>query len=135
MAGEVVGKDAYIAWVYSAGTVLLDAQYRSFSAGQSVQLVDATNGHDTWKRYKPNLKDGQLSVGLVWLAKGTVVKNALTAGTEGTLIFGPEGTVATCPKMTYPAISQGVKISEPYSDLVEMTCDFQMNGLEVDGTF
>lgn len=125
------GKDLSISWIYSGGTVDLAGDYTTFGWSPSVELYDQSAGADANKSYVVGLKDGQMSYAARLQAGGTVLYNALDAGTEGTLIWRPEGTATGKPSYTAPAISMGAKINIPYNGLVELTCDFQANGAVV----
>jgi hypothetical protein len=115
-------------WIYSGGTVVLSGDFRTFSTSPSVDLYEATAGADTHKSYLPGVKDQTIQVGLVQQEGGTVLMLALREGTQGTLVVGPEGTVVTKLKETYPAISMGPNLSQPYNNVPELSVTFQQNG-------
>ena len=132
---ENLGKETIVQWVTPAGTVTLSTDQRNFSYTPSVDLIDVTAGADTQKTYCANLKDGQASFSGVNQQGGTVLQAALVEGTGGTLYIGEEGTVAGKPKKTVPAIAMGAKFSMPYTDVVELSCDWQQNGARTDGAW
>ena len=137
MAGYT-GGSMDIKWMHSAGTTSLSGDYRSLDYTPSIDMVDQSAGADTNKTYITALKDGRVSLTAVFqggsVAGGTVMANVLAEGNGGTLIWSPEGTAATKPKYTIPAISMGPAFSYPYNDLVVLTCDFQQNGARTEGT-
>lgn len=130
-----VGKDLYASWIHTGGTVVLSGDFRQLNYNPSIDLVEETAGSDANKLYLSGVKDGQISYTAVMQSGGTVLTSALAEGTSGTLIWGPEGTVATKQKITVPAIAMGVNYSQPYSDVVEISVTFQQNGARVDGTY
>lgn len=132
---DYTGKNLYIAWVYSGGTVVLNTDFRSLSSSKAIGLVDVTAGPDTDRTYLTTVKDGSYNYGALHQTGGTVIKSALTEGTSGTLIIGPEGTVAGKPKETVPAIVMNSNFNYPYDNAVEVTCTFQKNGAAVDAAF
>jgi hypothetical protein len=128
MANDILGQNASISWVYSGGTVALNSDYRKYDDTPSVDLIDVTAGSDTAKTYLVDLKDGKFNVTMIAQSSGTALITALTEGTGGTLLVGEEGTATGKPKTTIPAISLGAKRSVQYSNVVEISCDFQQNG-------
>ena len=52
----------------------------------------------------------------------------LAEGNVGTIWIQPAGTSSPNPKLTVPAISQGVAYSFPYDNVVEVTVNWQQNG-------
>ncbi len=128
------GKDLVANWVPSAGgTVSLAADRRSFSYNPSGDLVESTAGNDTHKEFLPTLKDTTVSYTGLMPVGGTALEDALKANTFGTLILQPEGTATGKRKYTIPAYAQGAKISFPYDNVVEITCDFQGSGTPTEG--
>ena len=125
---DIVGKDMYISWAGSGGTVTLSTEYRTLSTNPSIGLVDVTAGADTDKTYIATVKDNTIDYAGLYQASGTAVTNALREGISGTLTIGPEGTVAGKSKEIYPAIVLGPKLNYPYSDVVEVSCTFQKSG-------
>jgi hypothetical protein len=132
---EYTGKDLYLAWIHSGGTLVLSTDYRSFGEAPSIGMVDASAGADTHRTYLTTLKDGTYDYAGVHQTAGTVLKAALTEGAYGTLIIGPEGTATGKPKDTVPAISMGAQMSYPYDNIVEISVSFQKNGANVPSLF
>ena len=130
-----VGSALYVSWVHAAGTVVLSGDYRQLNYSPSIDLVEETAGSDANKLYLAAQKDGQLSFTAIMQSKGTALTSALAEGTSGTLIWGPEGTVAANQKITVPAISMGVNYSWPYNDVCEISVTFQQNGARVEGVY
>ena len=122
------GSALVMQWIYSAGTVVLSGNFRTFSTSPSVDLYEATAGADTHKSYLPGVKDQTIQVGLVQQVGGTVLMLALREGTQGTLVVGPEGTAVTKLKETYPAISMGPNLNQPYNNVPELSVTFQQTG-------
>ena len=129
---DYTGKDLYITWVHSGGTVVLSTDFRSVTTNPTVGLVNVTAGGDTDATYLATVKDATIEYSGLHQSGGTVLKAALAEGTNGTLNISPEGTASGKPKEAYPAISMGAKMSYPYSDAVEISCTFQKNGARVE---
>lgn len=134
-----IGSSLVVNWAHSiggAGTQPLHTQFHSFSYTPSVQLINQASGADLANTYLPNRKDGVCSyTALLGTGSvGVVLGSVLIEGAIGTLVVNPEGTTVGKLKLTIPAISQGAKFTFPYENLVEISCDFQQNGLRLDGT-
>lgn len=125
---EFTGASMYLAWVYSGGTVLLHSDERTVNLNPSVDYADATAGADPRKKRIATLKDTMLSYAGVAQTAGTALEDALAEGTEGTLLFGPEGTVAATRKYVIGAFSGGAKFAYKYADVTEITVEFTGNG-------
>ena len=129
------GSALYAEWVYSGGTVILSGDFRKIDYTPSIDLLDETAGADPAKKRIVGVKDGQANMSMVRQAGGTALENALVEGTEGTLIWGPEGTTTGKGKKTLPAISGGVKSTQPYNNVVEISIAFTQNGSRTDGVY
>ncbi len=130
---EITGKDLNIQWAYSGGTVVLSTDFRTLSVNPSIDLAETTAGSDADKTYIATIKDTTIEYSGLYQAGGTALRNALEAGTGGTLIISPEGTTTGKSKESYPAIAMGAKMNIPYNEVVEISCTFQKNGAKADG--
>jgi hypothetical protein len=132
------GSALNIQWLYGSGTTVLTGDQKTFSYNPSIDLLDQSAGNDSAKSYITALKDGRCAFnGFLQSgssAGGTIMMANLIEGYSGTLVWSPEGTASTKPKYTQPAISMGAALTMPFAGLVEISCDFQCNGLRVDGT-
>ena len=129
------GKDLAISWIYTGGTIALEADYRALDYTPTVEMFDQSAGSDAAKTYVAGQVDGTINISALMQSGGTVLKTALKEGNGGTIIFGPEGTASGKEKVTIPAISQGAKTNIQYNSLTELTCSFQQNGLRTDGVY
>ena len=134
MAGQA-GSALYLEWVHAAGTTVLNADFKDWNYSPSIDYVEDTAGADTHKHYQPGLKSGQASLNFIHQAGGSVILNALKEGTEGTLIWGPEGTAAGKPKKSMAAICGGAVTTQPYADVVSVAVTWQQNGERTDGSY
>ena len=125
---NITGKDAYINWASSAGTINLSGDYRSVSIRESTDTAETTAGADTHKTYLPTIKSATISYSGLFPSGGTALYAALAAGVQGTLTVAPEGTASGKVSKAYPAISMGATFDTPYADVVTVTCTFQSNG-------
>lgn len=130
----ITGKDLYLSWIHSSGTVVLSGDYTQFTDTPSVELLDESAGSDEYRTYVARLKDSSYSFSARYQSAGSALINSLVMGASGTLVYHPEGTAGGKVKRTIPAISQGASVNIPYAGLVEISCTFQGNGAIVDAT-
>lgn len=118
--GAFSGSSLYLAWVYSGGTTLLNTDFRQFDWTPTLALIESTAGADSFREFLSGIGEGgDISVTMVMQSGGTALLTALARGTNGTLLYGPEGTATGKPKSSIPAISKGPAYSQPYDDIVE----------------
>jgi len=136
MANEFGGTAFYGTWIWSGGTVLLHTDYRNFNYTPSISFMDASAGADVAPNRLPYMTDGAVSCTMLMLNNmGTAVAAAYAEGVTGTLLWGEAGTASGAPKVTLPAISQGMTRDEPYSDVATITVNWLQNGARVDGSY
>lgn len=106
------------------------ADYTNFSVSQKIDTVDVSAGVDDDKTYKPALKDVSFSLELYNTGTaGSAIQSALQPdGTEGTLIYGPQGTAAGKPKYECLAYSTGYDDSYPFADGAKISVTLQRSG-------
>src|SRR5512139_808734 len=130
------GSAMYLAWIYSGGTTVLNTDFRTFDWTPTLSLIDSTAGADTFREYIGGIGEGgDISVSLVLQTGSTALISALARATNGTLLYGPEGTASGKPKSTIPAISRGPSYSQPYDDVVEFKVSFQQSAAETNATW
>lgn len=125
---EYTGSNMVFQWVYSGGTVSMQADFRTVTLSPTVDFADATAGSDARRKRIPTIKDTSVSYAGLAQTGGTALEDALVEGTEGTILFYPEGTATGKRKYTIGAFSQGGKFNLPYADVVELTVEFMGNG-------
>ena len=131
---EYTGSTLFLSF---AGTTI-SADYREFSASEEIDLVDASAGADVAKTYINALEDGTASLTLLDQTGGTAATamwQLMDKGTSGTLIWSPEGTATGKPKHTVVAIVSSRERSIPYDDVVELSFEFQFNGVVSDTVY
>lgn len=125
-ASRAVGKDLYVSF---AGQSII-ADYREFTVEETVDTVDKTAGSETDKSYIPTLKDATATLTYAYAGSvGTAISNLFKVSTQGTLLWGVEGTATGKPKGGW---ANGIVTahSKPttYNDLVVRTVTFQKSG-------
>jgi hypothetical protein len=118
--------------VVTFASTTLNTLFRSASVEESVDLVDKSAFADAHKSYIAALKDTKFSI--EFLVDGTTAWGACAPGTEGTLVYSPEGTSAGKPKYTAVGIVASRSKDNPYNDLVTASVDFQLQAAWTEGT-
>jgi hypothetical protein len=132
---EIIGSAAYINWVGTGGTVVLGADYRTFSWVETCEQYDATAGSDTTRVYLPGFKTFTCSYTGVGQSKGTAIESALRAGEIGTVNFWPEGTGTGFRVYAFPCIvTKSPYNAWAYNAVVETSIEWQSNGAGSLGT-
>lgn len=130
------GSALVVTWIQAAATTVLTGDHKSCSYTPSMTLYDQTAGTDANKSYIVGVKDGSVTFNAIMQsgtgAGGTLSFTTLAEGNIGTLTIQPEGTASPKPKITIPAIAQGVAQSWPYDNVCEVTCNWQQNGARTD---
>ena len=121
-----VANQAVMTWIWSGGTVTLDGDYRKYDITPSGKSATSTAGHDTREQRVATIADVKVAIQLVAQAGGTADLAAFLANAVGTLICGPEGTVAGKPKTTISAICQGAV--QHYAYATESLLDIAFDG-------
>lgn len=130
---KFTGKNLVLSWIYSGGTVALNADYRTVSWNPTIAYADTTAGADTHIERLTTLKDATAAVTLVD-SSSTEIYTSLEAGVAGTLIIQPEGTASGKRKITFPCYSDGAVPSYTYNDTTTISVNFTGNGAWTDGT-
>lgn len=128
---EFAGSAMYLAWLYSGGTVELQSDFRQFDWSPTLNFIDATAGADTYERLLPSFgTGGDITLNMVAQTDGTVLAAALARQTQGTLLYGPAGTIDNRIAYSIPAYAQGPQWNQPFNDVVEMNVSFRQYAVE-----
>ena len=122
------GTQAISGGTLAAGTLTLNADYRTCNFTPTVDVIDGTSGADTSKVKYMGMRDVTVDMTLVQQTGGTALNLALDAGVQGTLVIKPEGTAAGKPVFTIPAFCTGGKFSFPYNDIADISVSFSGQG-------
>ena len=127
------GKNLYVEF---NGTELT-ADFRSFEVTENITIIDASAGDDAYKDKLTGQKDWTATFnGLATSgATGTALWGAVVPGTEGTLIWAPEGTASGKPKHSGTAIVSERSRTAPYEDVVEISISFEGKSEVTDSTY
>lgn len=126
MANEFAGSALFATWVYSGGTVNLHTDFRNVTFTPSQEMIDATAGSDSYRQSIASFANATFTFSGIFPSNGTAIMQALKEGTTGTITYAPAGTATNSPKVTAAMISQGAAYSQPYNDIVDISCTFQL---------
>ncbi len=131
------GKEVYIRWVYSGGTVELNTDFRSIEENQEMQAADQTAGPDDYTSELPMRVTNTVSVELLDndSAAGQNIWAALKPGTQGTLTWGPLGTATGQPRRDFPCFVRTRTRTLPFDDVVSIRAEFAPLGDITDSTW
>jgi hypothetical protein len=130
----ISGPYMVMTWIYSGGTVVLNADYQTCTFTPTVAYVDTSAGADTHITRLTALKDSTAAITLLMQSgtSGTAIQASLATGTGGTLVIQPKGTAASERKITMPAYSDGAVVDFPYGEKAVISCGFTGNGAFTD---
>lgn len=131
------GKDLVIQWIYTGGTVELNADYRSLKTSEESDAADSTAGADTYKQELPTQVDASAELEMLDTsgATGTAQWSALAPQTEGTLVWSPQGTATGKPKHSAPAMVKTRERDIPYDDVVAISVNFRLQDMPTDAAW
>lgn len=133
---EFAGSALYAQWIWSAGTVLVSTECRSFVYNDQGETIDSTAGADTSRMTINSFDTGQVTASILLQSDmGTATYQAFARGNAGTLIWGEAGTVTGKPKTTLPARVDASTRNAPYNDVVSMDITWLQNGTKTFGAW
>jgi hypothetical protein len=126
------GKSLYVEFIHSAGTLVINTNYRSFKDNLELDMIDVSAGADVSKSYIAGLDDATFEVEyLDNNADGTVAtvaRRAMAVGNYGTLTWGVQGTAAGKPKRSCAAYVTAFDDSIEYDKEKMNKVSFQRDG-------
>ena len=132
---EYSGSALYVSWIYTSGTAVFSADYRTLTDSVEGNVIDASAGSDPYQVVIAGIQNGKVALTYVDQAGGTANLYACDFGVQGTLIYGPEGTASGKPKRTIPAMALGWSRQMQYSNVPEVTVNWQYTGAPTKGAY
>lgn len=129
---EYLGRNASL--VFDSVT-LAPGRYTSIDTDESVALVDKSAGSDTHDSFLAALESGGVTINLNASAGDTDTWNGVEPGTEGTLVYGPEGTAVGKPSFTAVAIIESRQSKQAYNDIRRLTLTLKLQASLVADVF
>ena len=128
------GHNLAVWWVYSGGSIALDADFRSFTVSEEVNDADSTAGDDTYAGHLPTFTDASADFEAVGTTNsGTTHWSRIAPRTEGTVYWYPEGTTSALPYHYAAAYIQTRDRDYPFDDVATVSLTWQFNGAITDG--
>lgn len=117
----------------SFGGTNLSATIRNFEVPEEQEMADATAGADPYRNFVTTVKTIEASCELLVQdhASGTAVHAAVKIGTQGTLLWGLEGTATGKPKGGFLATISKSEKSYPFDDVAVIALTFTNAGTAV----
>jgi hypothetical protein len=113
------------------GGVNISATRRTLDVTHNMETADSTAGSDQYRNFVTTVKmlEAEAEIlGLTFDTGGSAQVAALQPGTNGTLIWGPEGTAAGKPKWGAYMMLSEFSPSYPFDDVVMYKAKFVMAG-------
>lgn len=110
------------------------AELRSWSLNETANTIDDTELSDAWKTKKTGTKEWSGSLDAFWDETDTLAQGALVVGAEVTLNLYPEGDAGGDSFFSGLAIITGVNKSAAIDGMVEISFNFEGNGVLTEST-
>ena len=128
-ANRLTGKNLWVGWIDGSGTATLTGDQTAFSPDIDQQTIDMSAGSDAMRAYRGSLKDFSATLELFNAGSaGTAMLRRVKEGSEGTLLWAPEGTAAGKAKWGIPAIVAKVGLKYPFDDAAKISIEFKPQG-------
>lgn len=126
---RINGINAKVFWIDAIGTVDLSADRRNLDVTREVMTFDAQAGNDMAAAKKATLYHYAATLTMFSTGTaGTASMNRIKEGSEGTLVWGKEGTATGKGKDGFPALVVSHNDPVPYPDGQEITVTFEGQG-------
>ena len=132
---EYSGSALYFTWIYPSGTINFSGDYRTLTDNVEGNIIDASAGSDPYTVPIAGIQNGKVTLTYVDQAGGTTNMYACDFGTQGTIIYGPEGTATGKPKRTIPAMALGWSKNMQYTNVPEITVNWQYTAAPTKGAY
>jgi hypothetical protein len=126
-----VGKNLHVQFQAGGQTYVLSGDQTALDITDEAKTADVSAGSDDFTTEKPTVRSLSATLQTVHTgASGTATFGQVTVGLEGTLIYGPQGTVAGKPKGGFLAFVSSKPMSIPFNDKVTRSVIFKSQGGE-----
>lgn len=122
---KITGKNLFVQW---AGVNISDT-VRNFEDSVEQESADATAGADDYRNFVATVKTISATAEVVmkdWSNGGSQLRTIFTVGTEGTLLWGVEGSVTGKPKKGFVARVKSAPESLPFDDVVTIALEWEL---------
>lgn len=121
-----VPDNAYIEW----RGVVLSTDFTKLAPEDSIDTVDTTAGSQRDRQHVPTIRDAEITLDMFQKtgAGGSATRRMLYVGSQGTLIWGAEGSQVGKPKYACLATITSISAPIPFDDSVVVAITFKRNG-------
>lgn len=130
---RLTGTNLVVQFIHSGGTAVLSGDSRTFDVTRDSEMADATAANDggTYSKYLREVNSASLNSLFIGTAGAANIGSATVRGTEGTVLYGPNGTATGEPKGGFPAVVKAGNVSFPYDGMATLTVDWNGQGAEL----
>lgn len=124
---KLTGKSLYLQF----GSTNISGEQRTFDVSEMQETADVTAGADNYRNFANTVKTIEATAEIIMKEHstgGSAILAALSLGTGGTLIWGPEGTATGKPKKGFYATLVDFSQAIPFDDAYTVKLKFQMAG-------
>lgn len=124
---KLTGKNLYLQF----GSTNLSGEQRTFDVTEQQETADTTAGADDYRNFANTVKMIEATAEIIMknhAGGGSAVLAALALGTEGTLVWGAEGTATGKPKKGFLARLVDASQAIPFDNVYLLKLKFQMAG-------
>jgi len=114
------GKDLYIEWLDTSGTLVLSGDYRTLDIPEIADEIDASAGSDVRKVTLAGQVSATWTLEVLPLEGGTALFARVAPQSSGTLQWSPEGTANGKQKKTAAAMILGRNESFGYNTITTL---------------
>ena len=126
---RITGKNLVVQFQTGGQTYVISGDQTSLEITMDANEADMTAGADDYVYMKPTTKLTGATLTCKYIGTaGSATWGALPVGTEGTLIYAPEGTATGKPKGGFPCYVKSKSKSIPYNDAGVRTATFSPQG-------
>ena len=131
VADRFTGKNMYI----TLNGVVISADFQSVKVSRDAGKAEKTAGADTHASYIPTYLDTTVEVevlkksGAAGTSEWGLLVGQLGAGTDGTLVWIPEGNNLGKSTSTAIGFIESLETEFPFDDMVKLTVGFQCNAV------
>lgn len=128
---RLTGKNLVVLFQTGGQEYVISGDQTTLEVTFDTNEVDMTAGNDTHTYMKATTRRHSATMTCRYIGtEGTATWGQIPIGTEGTLIFGPDGTEVGKPKGGFPCYVKSKSMPIPYADNVMRTVTFSPQGGE-----
>ena len=130
---RMVGTNLLVQFIHSGGTAEISGDFTNFTITRDSQMADLTAADDggQYNKYLYQINSATLEAYHDGTVSKATVGSATVRGSEGTILYGPEGTATGSPKGGFPCVVKKSDVTVPYDNGVTHSIEFVGQGTEL----